>query len=298
MKGLVIAENPMGFKTVRLHFTADPAKDPSDPLQGDTAQRWLDTMRLSFPDPNDWQREMEINFFVGVGTRVYPQFTEVTHTRPVEANRRKTLYRGWDFGWHAPACVIGQVDTKERLLVCKEVIGSKQTTKDFAQSVIQKCAEWFPQHTAGYEDFCDPAGQQQKAIESEQSERRDVEVLNGLGIFPRYEYGWSRKDGRALIHQLLQVRVDQTPSLYVDLAGCSILAQGFLGRYVFPETRDGKTREEPDDETHPYADIMAALRYLVTGLHWKLGLRRMSRVEPVHAEEPVSYQGYGTPTKR
>ena len=291
----------MGFTTCRLHYSCDPAKDVAnpDPEQAEAAGKWLDQQRASLPDPNDFEREYEINFFVGVGTRVFPQFTESQHARPLGVGRGKRMYRGWDFGWHAPACLIAQVDEKERLLILKELVGAKQTTRDFAQSVVAKCAEWFPRHTAGYEDFCDPAGQQVKSLESEHSEKRDIEVLNGLGIFPRYEYGWSRKDGRALVHQLLQVRVDGTPSCYVDLAGCPIVGQSFLGRYVYPETREGKVREEPDDDTHPYADVMAALRYLVTGLHWRLGLRRMARLPDAQSGQSVqsAYTGYGTPTR-
>ena len=295
MKGFSVTKNAMGFVAVRLHYSADPAKDPLNEQHGESAQKWLDQQRSALPDPNDWQREYEINFFVGVGTRVFPQFTEERHGMPLQLTRRKIIYRGWDFGWHAPACLIAQVDSKERLCVLKEVVGAKQTTKDFAQTVIQKCAEWFPQHAAGFDDFCDPAGQQVKSLESEQSEKRDIEVLNGLGIYPKYEYGWSRKDGRALVHQLLQLRVDGTPSLYVDLAGCPLLGQSFLGRYVYPETREGKVREDPDDDTHPYADVMAALRYLVTGLHWKLGLRgRPSTPSP---QAPRDWTGYGTPNR-
>jgi hypothetical protein len=193
--------------------------------------------------------------------------------------------------------LIAQVDSRDRLLVLREVIGSQTTTKDFAQRVIEECAKAWPHNSAGYEDYDDPAGQQVSSIESEKSERRDAEVLNGLGIFTKHEWGWSRKDGRSLVHQLLQVRTDGSPGLLVDPAGCPILCQSFLGRYVYPETKDGKVQEEPDDKTHPYADVMAALRYLVTGLHGKLGLRR-----PIGNRTPTSppedYTGYGLPRRR
>lgn len=300
MRGLSISENALNFTAVRLHYTADAERDSDHPDETirNKAAIWLQLQRSLWPDPNDWAREMEINFFVAEGRRVFPQFTEETHGSDAPYNRRRVMYRGWDFGWHTPCCLMAQVDGKDRLVVLREIVGSQQTTRDFAQHVIDRCAEWFPQHAAGFEDLCDPAGQQVQTIESEKSERRDIEVLNGLGIFPRYEHGWSRKDGRALVHQLLRIRTDRTPSLYVNVVNCSVLVRAFLGGYCYPETRDGQIHEEPDDKLHPWSDVMAALRYLVTGLHGKLGLRRLSYLPSAQvAPQVIDWHGYGIPTR-
>ena len=69
--------------------------------------------RKSYPDPNDWEREMEINFFVGKGTRVFPQFTETIHAQPrIEYEPFKIIFRACDFGWHCPVCLVILVDNK------------------------------------------------------------------------------------------------------------------------------------------------------------------------------------------
>lgn len=227
-----------------------------------------------YTDPNVWEVEQEINFDVGAGSRVFPQFTYDHHVKPLQPNLRKVIYRSWDFGWHCPVALFGQIDQKDRLLLLREVVGTHLTTREFAQEVIKKANEWFPNHQPGYEDYCDPAGQQVKSLESDKNEIRDTEVLAGLGIYPNYQWGWSKKDGRSLIHQLLNVRNDGTASLIVDSEGCPTLARSFLGQYVYPVTQDGRVKEEPDDQTHPWADVMAAIRYLVIGLHGKLGVAR------------------------
>lgn len=55
-----------------------------------------------------------------------------------------------------------------------------------------------------------------------------------------------------------------------------MLVQGFLGQYIYPERKvDNRISEDPNDDEHPWGDIFAAMRYLVTGLHSKLGLRRL-----------------------
>ena len=296
----MVFENALGFTAVRWHYSADPDKNPNhpDPEKARKAQEWLDTMRQAYPDPNDFAREMEINWSAGYGARVFPQFTDTHHAVGQSLRKHKVLYRGWDFGWHTPCCLVAQIDGQGRLCLLKEVVGAKQTTHDFASDVLRRCAEWYPNHASGFEDYCDPAGQQIKSMESEKNERRDTEVLAGLGISAASEYGWSRKDARTLIHRLLALRTDGTPSLVVDPEGCPLTTQAFLGRYVYPVTKDGRQRDEPDDATHPWADVMAAVRYLVIGLHRKLGLMRYGiESAPRSAADKVPYHGYGTPVR-
>lgn len=292
-----MTDNAMGWTAVRLHYRADEERNPDHPDEEtrEKALKWLETAKAAYPAPEDWEREMEVNFNAGHGQRVFPQFSEMYHSRTLQFNPRKVVYRGWDFGWHQPICLFAQVDKDGRLCVIREIAGSKQTTHDFAQLVIARSAQWLPHFAAGFEDRVDSAGQQVKSIENEKNERRDVDVLMGLNIHPMFEYGWSRKEGRTLIHRLLTVRGDGTPGLLIDPAGCPLLTQAFLGRYIFPETKDGKIRDEPDDDTHPWADLMAAMRYLVTGLHKRLGLSRFQLGQgKVNGRQEPPFTGYGT----
>jgi len=293
LRGFTDNVNELGFTAVKIHYSCDPEKDPNT----EAGARWFERARRLFADPNLWAQEMEINFFVSSGARVYPQFTEAQHAIPTAPRPRKVLYRAWDFGWHAPACLVAQIDPQDRLIILREIIGHEETTRGFAERVIALCAREYPFHASGFTDYCDPAGQQVSASASEKSEARDVEILNKLGIFPKWEYGVSRKHGRALVHQLLQVRTDGTPSLYVDNQRCPVLLQGFLGKYVYPERRNGQVADEPDETNHPWADAHAALRYLTTGLYTALGLRRPGYA-PAVTTAPPAFTGYGIPTRR
>jgi hypothetical protein len=297
--GMEMRMTPMGFCAVRMHYSSDPEKNVhhADPAIAEAAQKWFDAQRSLYPDPNVWDQEMEINFFAGGGARVFPQFTQAYHTRSMPLRRHKTIYVGIDFGWHCPVALFAQIDPQDRLCFIKEYVGAKQTTHDFASDVLARVAQWFPDHAAGLDYFCDPAGQQVKSVESEKSERRDTEVLAGLGIHASYQYGWNRKDARTLVHRLLQLRSDGTPSLLVDTAGCPLTSQAFLGRYVYPTTKDGRQKDEPDDATHPWADVQAAVRYMVIGLHKRLGLMRYAFNSQRPTEPPTDYQGYGTPIR-
>jgi hypothetical protein len=287
VKGLDVRTNELGFAAVRLHYSADETKGPE----------WFEIARKLYPDPAQWAKEFEINWWISAGTRVYPEFNEIHHCNPLEHRDRKVIYRAWDFGWLTPACLIAQIDQRDRLIVLRELVGRDQTTKSFASDVIARCAEWYPHHVAGFQDFCDPAGQQHKPNASERSEAQDTEILRALDIFPSWEFGWSRKDGRALIHQLLTLRSDETPSMYVHPTRCPVLLQGFLGKFVYPGTRNGQAKEDPDETLHPWADAQACLRYLATGLYSALGLRRF-RYQPVIPDKAPAFHGYGTPKRR
>lgn len=280
--------------------SADPDRDvtSADLAKAEHARVWLVEAQKTLGDPTRWAQEMEVNWWVATGARVFPEFQESHHAPfTLAPNPRKVLYRAWDFGFHAPACLIASIDTKDRLLVLKEIVGHEQTTREFAQLVQDRCAKWYGTWVPGYADFCDPAGQQVKSMASEKQERRDVEVLASLGIHPKWEHGWSRKDGRALIHQLLVLRTDGTSGLLVDPTGCPTILQGFLGKYVYPESQTGKLKEEPEEDNHPWSDVFAALRYLCTGLYSALGLTRF-RYQPVLKRDAVNYTGYGTPKGR
>ena len=288
MNGFEVRQTEMGMTAVRLHYSADPSKDPSTP----EGAKWYERVRRLFPDPNRWAAEMEINFWVAQGMRVYPEFSEELHCRALTPRPRKVIYRAWDFGWHAPACLIAQIDAQDRLIVLHEIVGKEETTKQFAQKVIERCTRWFPDNVAGYTDFCDPSGQQVASEASERSEARDVDILKVLGIYPSWEHGWSRKDGRSLVHQLLATRTDGTASMLVDPAQCPVLVQGFLGKFVYEPKKNGQVHDEPDERLHPWADAQAALRYLATGLYSALGLRRQKANAPTVASP--AWHGYGT----
>src|SRR6185369_8385664 len=110
--------------------------------------------------------------------------------------------------------------------------------------------------------------------------------------YPSWEHGWSRKDGRSLVHQLLATRTDGTASMLVDPTQCPVLVQGFLGKFVYEPKKNGQVHDEPDERLHPWADAQAALRYLATGLYSALGLRRQKANAPTVASP--AWHGYGT----
>lgn len=274
-RGLTIWENESSeITSIRLHYTAFAERDPqnADPEVAARAQAWLDRQRSKYLTQNDWDREMEINFKVSSGKRVYPTFSEVEHVLDPEQTervsaypvpmRRRKLLRAWDFGWHYPAVVVGQVDHRDRLVLYGELQGRDVDIERFAQQVIDYCQREFGDWSAwGYDDYCDPAGAQVRSIMSEQNETTELQVLARYGIHPTYAPR-PRKTGRTIIQRLLEMRDDGSPALLVTRK-CPTIIAGMLGGYAYKQRADGTFHEDPDDDSF-YSHTQACLRYMVT----------------------------------
>lgn len=74
MKGLSLRQIPegkpgAGIKVLRLHYSADPTMTPER----------VAALRVKFPDPSIWHKEMEIDPYARRGQRVFPGFDESMH---------------------------------------------------------------------------------------------------------------------------------------------------------------------------------------------------------------------------
>jgi hypothetical protein len=77
MKGISRRTTKLGFNVLRLHYTADPDKDPST-LAG---KRWLEEAKMGMSDAR-WRQEHEIDYGALGGTLVFPGFEESIHVTP------------------------------------------------------------------------------------------------------------------------------------------------------------------------------------------------------------------------
>jgi hypothetical protein len=74
MRGISKRTTKLGFHVLRLHYTADPDKDPSTPA----GKRWLKEAKKGMSDAR-WRQEHEIDYGALGGTVVFPEFDESIH---------------------------------------------------------------------------------------------------------------------------------------------------------------------------------------------------------------------------
>ena len=102
-----------GFTWLPVHYTHDPDK---------ASAAWLVEAQRAYPRPQDWDREMEIDFGLKVGSPCYPRFSIVKHTaNQLEYDERRPLCLTFDFNVNPMSLIVGQM-RKPLVLVLREFV--------------------------------------------------------------------------------------------------------------------------------------------------------------------------------
>jgi hypothetical protein len=253
-----------GWRVMRIHYTANPLKRD---------KTWIDKARKSMPTDR-WEREMEINFSRTEGTPVFQDFNDKVHIKSLEVNPYKPILRGWDFGRNRPRVVLAQKDNEDRLCVLREIVMTNVIATVFVQKVLSICGTEYksmPRSDGSlvpiiYEDYADPSGY----FKSDKDEKCTIEILNAYGIYPLAKEN-SIERGINIISNLLLLRKDNKPGLYINHRNCTLLTEAFMGGYV--RATDGKPVKDLI-----YEDVMDALKYIV------LNVYRMEETVPKDTE--------------
>ena len=235
-----IETKPNGFTVVKLHYSDHPSK---------TAE-WVLKYKKSYPSEDMWNQEQELDFTKQLGRRAFPAFSQ-GHIKPLQYYPYKHILRGWDFGYHHPACVFAQINDKDQLLILRENMGTDITLEPFGKNMRAISKEHY---STKFEDYCDPSGKSK----SDKSERTSVDILRTLGIRCRMKDS-GVVDGLNLIRQLLLPREDGEFGFYID-PQCVNLIDGFFGGYSLRENS-----EDPDKDGF-YEHLMDALRYITVNV--------------------------------
>jgi hypothetical protein len=188
------------------------------------------------------------------GEPVYRQFAFGTHAkRDLPYNPSATLYRFWDFGYNAPACVFAQKDFAGRLLALREVIGKKIEINPFIQKVRAEQAEMFPGHAADIRDYGDPAAKQHKDTGSTLAELAKAGIILNFQV-RKIEYGVR------LIRTELERMIEGEPAMQYDMLGVPTLINAMKGGY-----RMNDSGTEPKKDGY-YEHVADAYRYGCTGV--------------------------------
>lgn len=247
------------FAVVRIHYSADPEKDNPD---------WVAQAKEGMPE-NGWKREYEIDYTSYAGKIFYPEFNEFNIAKePIEYKERETLYRGWDYGFHRPCCLITRLSDFDQWCWMKVILGQDEGILAFGKRVRKFCDSYYP--GARYIDADDIAGTQV----SDKSERTSRQILNTLGIYPRARKQEIR-EGAEIIRQKLGLRVDGKPGLLVDPRE-EIIIDGFKGGLHYPETKEGQPEKQFYEKDGFYDHVFDSARYLAVEMFTLIGQREIS----------------------
>jgi hypothetical protein len=273
--GLHLKHNPgNGFAVLRLHYTADPGKNPATAR----GQEWMAAVRKKFPE-NHWNREFEIDFLSHVGKRVCPDFKPKVHIRDgLEPHPDYPIYRGWDPGIRAAACVIGQIvkfdKGRPQVRIFYEYPWFQAAYAVLRDKVVADCDEHYKGRQ--FYDDQDVAGRTRDL-----GGTTALRILGEKGIAPR-DMG-SKPDKRAMLinHLLISQTYDAQPCFLIH-PRCTRIISGMRGLYRFKETKSGRSTDKIDDTE--IVHLFDAMGYMIyNNLHLEFQRRVAETEEKRHS---------------
>lgn len=251
-----LKRNDNGFAVATVHYSHDPEKNTDE---------WIAEAKKGMSE-RAWNREYEVDYTIFAGKPFFPEFNEY-NVKESEYQERETLYRGWDFGFHRPACLITKLNQFDQWCWLELIMGEDVGVMDFGKRVREHCITHYP--GAYYVDAGDPDGQKV----SDKSEKTSVQILEALGIYVRTRKQ-PRKQGAEIIRQKLKMRVDGKPGLLVN-PDQTILIDGFKGGLHYPEVNDGRPQKEFYEKDGFYDHPFDASRYIATEMFTVIGEQQM-----------------------
>lgn len=233
--------------------------------------------------PPSWRKKyLEGQYgFTPDGKAFYEGFIENTHRRELTHNIDKVFLRGWDYGYHHPACVITQIDNCDRWCILKEIMGTDIILDKFADNVIATCNEEYPNAT--FIDYGDPAGNQV----NDKTEKTSVAILKSKGIIVRSKKSEYRQR-KEIIDKKLSTIIAGIPSLIVDKS-CKVIIDGFLGGYHYPEKTEQKPIVEIPEKDGFYEHLINALEYIAVNVFSNLQKINIKPQETIISHYPRAH---------
>lgn len=126
MKGLDEYVTSSGVRVLRVHYSADPAKDPDTPA----GMRWLQEELKGRPGgmgSTAWRQEYEIDFTASDGERVWPTFDSKIRPKityeAVDIEPHWPVYCGFDWGIACPTVLTAHaIESLDRSYQIDEIV--------------------------------------------------------------------------------------------------------------------------------------------------------------------------------
>ena len=297
----IVAWQRHGFRHVAVHYKAYPPKDP-ETAEG---QRWWNEPAQVAARANSrkWRREMELDSSVPAGEPVFGD-TERIVQEAVPYDSDLKVFRGWDFKYAHPVCVLIQFHRVEgmeagskrvRVGVFKELQALNMDIGKFYDTVVAPyMAQFLPQvsyQNQNLEDWGDPAGNAKEGT----SGLSNIEVLRTVGVVVRshaMRLETTRLDDESGRINVVQA-VISNGDLWIDPERAPGVLAAFLGGYH----RDDAGKIEKDAFFDDLADGCGYVIGNVLGLDYSkavLGGQRVSGAVAFPAVRPAPEKVYST----
>lgn len=186
---------------------------------------------------------------------------------------------GQDFG-RTPACLLGQIDNRGRLVVHDELTSEDMGIEQFATTLLRPML--MTEKYMGKKIFmvADPKGRDK----SQTNEDSPFDVLKRLG-FDVYAAPTNNIDPRLrAVEQMLLHQVNGGPQLMISNA-CVTTTQAMKYWYRYRRKQTGVLEDKPE-KTHPWSDVADCLQYMAMSTNANYLGRVMASMNPPKPKPP------------
>lgn len=283
-----------GIRVIELDVQADPVKRSFD-----NGAAFLRKARAKMTSESKFRRELLRDWSAGEGDIFFPEFMgnggRQRYVVPIPHLLDAPIYRGWDFGHRAPACIWFQVDPKRRrvyvlrsltptfmgihsfrdLVLYASGQAPLESLDRFGQAWVAALAAdptqpplpWFVSPANKPHAFVDYGGweavQGSDMVKEETASKTRKEVLAESGIFLQTIPAATERI--TLLRKLLSVQSDGWPGIMFDPSN-TLLIDGMAGGIVFKPP----TPEDPLPDTYKKDGVhdnpLEALGYGIVGV--------------------------------
>lgn len=270
------------IKVHTLHWSQHPLK----------TKEWYENEKIR-RSQREIAEELDINYVASAGKPFYDGYHIEAHRRKdLKLNKDLPIIRGWDFGYHNPACLFCQIQ-HDRIVIYREYMGTDIRLRAFRDEVITMSAEII--RTGDLQDGCrefidygDPAGNQK----SDKDDLTSIDILSEKDI-QLISIPSTYQMRKAIIEDKLHTYENNIPMLIVD-EKCVIIDEAFQGGYHYPE-KILKANPEAPEKDGWYDHLMNCLEYICVN---SFNVRKEDRYEEDDysfslREKKTANYGYG-----
>ena len=186
LPGIEYWVNNKGYSCLRLHYTADPEKDPTTRA----GKAWYTRERKRYARA-DWEQHQEINYTAYKGRPVVRNWERNLFVTNPTYDTTIPIRLSFDFGTTLCGCLFAQYVkipnfTAYRLNLLNEVILKSSNTPELLHEVLEMLKNYYSPSWLNNRIFAyaDPAGNQGRETNSDKNESTSIGILNAGGIFP------------------------------------------------------------------------------------------------------------------
>lgn len=260
MPGMRLWQNYKGYWCLRVHYSADPDKDPKTRA----GKAWKDVERAKY-SLGYWEQHYEISYEAFEGRAVISNWDRDIFVKEKEYDSEYPIRLSFDFGVYLCGTPIAQYRPIEgfnarQLVILDELILRHSNTPEMAVAIVEHLEH---QYRRSWENnnllpYADPAGNQSHETTSDKSLMTSIAILEQHGI-----YCDSRKFGVPETTELLETVFALTlpngePAVVIH-PRCEYLISVLGGGLHYPKDKGRPGYYEKDNEFDHGGDMIRIL---------------------------------------